>query len=101
MSNYKDNPEYHKKRVAERRRLIKQKAIDYKGGKCEICGYNKCSRALSFHHRNPAEKDFNISLRGHSRSWDRVKAELDKCVLLCANCHMEVENGITTVSMDV
>ncbi len=45
--------------------------------------------ALHFHHRNPAEKEFSLSVRGMTRSWDKYKAELDKCELLCANCHAE------------
>ena len=74
------------------RRKIKQKAVDYKGGKCEKCGYNKSLRALTFHHRE--NKEFGIAKYGHTRSWKRVKAELDKCDLLCHNCHMELEEQI-------
>lgn len=64
-------------------------SVDYLGGKCNRCGYNKCIDALDFHHINPKEKDFNFSENGHCRSWERVKKELDKCELLCANCHRE------------
>ena len=70
-------------------------ARNYKGGKCAKCGYDKCQRALSFHHINPKEKDFDLSSKGLTRSWERIKKEIDKCVLLCANCHMEVHDGIT------
>lgn len=63
--------------------------IKYKGGKCEICGYDKdVPRVYHFHHRNPAEKDFSISQS--SLSFDKLKLEVDKCDLLCANCHAEV-----------
>ena len=65
-------------------------AITYKGGKCQSCGYNKCLEALEFHHIDPKQKDFSISQYGHSRSWERVRKELDKCVILCANCHREI-----------
>lgn len=75
--------------VDKRRKAVKQKAVEYKGGKCEICGYNKCSDALHFHHSDPTEKDFAISKNGHSRSWERVRNEIDKCILICANCHAE------------
>lgn len=68
---------------------IKQRAIDYKGGKCVNCGYNKCSRALVFHHINESEKKFTISCN-HCRCWEVLKEELDKCILLCANCHAEL-----------
>lgn len=68
---------------------LKEKAIDYKGGKCNICGYNYCNRALEFHHRNPKEKEFNISVK-KSASWDKIRIEIDKCDLVCANCHREI-----------
>ncbi len=69
------------------RQRTKLKAIEYKGGGCIKCDYNKCVYALQFHHFNPAEKDFSIS--GVTKSWDIIKRELDKCVLLCSNCHFE------------
>jgi len=81
--------------VSRRRKKLREMARDYKGGSCMVCGYNKCQRALSFHHLNPKEKDFDLSSRGLTRSWERIKKEIDKCVLLCANCHMEVHDGIT------
>lgn len=76
------------------RQKVKLKCIEYKGGKCERCGYNKCVYALDFHHLNLKEKDFNISKKSYL-SWDKIKAELDKCILVCANCHREIhfENG--------
>lgn len=72
---------------------FKQECVDYKGGKCEICGYHKCLRSLHFHHKNPKEKDFGIS-GNHGLSWDKIVNELDKCVLLCSNCHFEVHDGL-------
>ncbi len=81
--------------VSRRRKKLREMARDYKGGKCMVCDYNRCQRALSFHHLNPQEKDFDLSSRGLTRSWERIKKEIDKCVLLCANCHMEVHDGIT------
>jgi hypothetical protein len=75
--------------VTKRRRVVKVKAVEMKGGKCERCGYSKCIDALDFHHRSKDEKEFSISDGGHSRSWERVKAEIEKCELLCANCHRE------------
>ena len=64
-------------------------AIEYKGGKCEKCGYSRCMEALEFHHCDPTQKDFSISSKGYTRSWDKVRSELDKCMMLCANCHRE------------
>ena len=72
------------------RQRRKQKCIDYKGGKCEKCGYNKCNAALQFHHKDPDKKDFALSWNGRPHSWEKCKIELDKCILLCANCHSEV-----------
>lgn len=71
-----------------RRKKVKQLSLDYLDNKCSNCGYNKCKDALEFHHKNET-KEFGISQSGHTRSWDRVKQELDKCILLCANCHRE------------
>jgi len=76
--------------VQKRRYIIKEQAVEYKGGKCEICGYDKCIDALEFHHLNPTQKDFGISNKGYTRSWDNVKKELDKCILVCSNCHKEI-----------
>ena len=76
--------------VQKRRNKIKLMSIEYKGGKCEICGYNKCIAALEFHHLDSAEKDFGISAKGYTRSWEKVKEELNKCILVCANCHREL-----------
>lgn len=79
-------------RVKNWRKNLKQKAIDYKGGECCKCGYKKCNAALEFHHLDPDQKDFAIGSSGHTRSWAKVKAELDKCILVCSNCHKEIHN---------
>ena len=92
---YADRRQALIKAVAKRRRKIKTMALEYKGGKCQICGYKKYPGALELHHINKAEKSFGIGDKGYTRSWEKVKAELDKCVLLCANCHREVGGGIT------
>jgi predicted HNH restriction endonuclease len=87
---YEDRKKYLVKYVTERRKKIRLKAIEHLGGKCMRCGYSKCPEALDFHHKNPTEKDFNVSKKGHCRSWERVKKEIEKCSLLCANCHREI-----------
>jgi hypothetical protein len=79
--------------VQKRREKIKILAVEYKGGKCIKCGYNKYVGALEFHHII-GDKDFNISYKGHCRSWEKVKVELDKCILVCSNCHREIHAGI-------
>ena len=83
--------------VMKRRSKIKQLAIEYKGGQCYLCGYDRCASALEFHHIDPKEKSFGISQEGTTRSWEIVKNELDKCVLLCSNCHREVEAGMAKI----
>lgn len=72
------------------RRLIKKWALEYKGNHCELCGYNKCIDALEFHHLDPNQKDFSISDRDIKLDWEKIKNELDKCILICANCHREL-----------
>ena len=67
--------------------------IAYKGGKCERCGYNKCNRALEFHHIDPGVKDFGISDQ-INRNIDDLKAEADKCILVCSNCHAEIHEEL-------
>jgi 5-methylcytosine-specific restriction endonuclease McrA len=85
-------------KVIEWRRSLKIKAVEYKGGKCSRCGYCKSLRALQFHHRDPKQKDFAIS-RPNPRSWEKVKVELDKCDLLCANCHSEAHDELYSAGM--
>lgn len=74
--------------VARHRRIKKQWCVDYLGGKCIVCGYSKCLEALEFHHRDPNQKDFGFS-QYQKVSFKRLAVELDKCDLLCANCHRE------------
>jgi 5-methylcytosine-specific restriction endonuclease McrA len=87
---YADRKKYIIQAVAKRRAKIRQMAREHMGGKCIKCGYSKCPDVLEFHHKNPSEKNFSISRSGHCRSWERVKAEIEKCDLLCANCHREL-----------
>lgn len=87
---YKDRKKYFIEAVAKRRKKIRLKAIEHLGGKCIKCGYKKYPEVLEFHHRDPSKKDFNVSSKGHCRSWQRVEKEIEKCDLLCANCHREV-----------
>lgn len=92
-SPHEDENCNHSKAVAIKRRAIKNALIVYKGGKCERCGYNKCTRALEFHHLNPEEKDFGVS-NCITKSFETLKKEVDKCILLCANCHAEVHDEL-------
>jgi hypothetical protein len=75
------------------RYTLKVKMIEYKGGKCQKCGYIKNLKALAFHHRDRTTKSFNIG-GSHSRKWKVLKTELDKCDLVCSNCHIEIEDEL-------
>jgi len=88
-------------RVARRRRTVKSILVAEAGGACTICGYDRCERALSFHHLDPTTKSFGVAFRGHARSLARARAEVAKCALLCANCHMEVEAGVVSVPLEL
>jgi 5-methylcytosine-specific restriction endonuclease McrA len=92
---YASRAEYIKRAVVKRRNKVRSMALKVLGGHCMVCGYNKCTDALEFHHRNPNIKEFSLSLDKLTRSWMRVEQELKKCILLCANCHREYHAGIT------
>jgi hypothetical protein len=79
--------------VSDWRRRKKQILVEEAGGRCRLCGYDRCVAALEFHHVDPRTKSFPLSARGCTRSIKTLRAEAAKCVLLCANCHAEVENG--------
>jgi DNA-directed RNA polymerase subunit RPC12/RpoP len=83
--------------VARRRRKVKDILVAEAGGACAGCGYSRYVGALHFHHRDPAEKTFSLSHAGVTRSISAARAEAAKCVLLCANCHAEVEAGIASL----
>ena len=83
--------------VYKRRRSLKRILVEEAGGGCVICGYSRCERALEFHHLDPKAKQFQLT--AHTRSLDRLRAEARKCVLLCSNCHAEVEAGTTAVPL--
>jgi len=81
---YHNSSEHHKR---------KEQLVNILGGKCSVCGYNKSTVALSFHHRHPSEKKFDISHNGNMmKPWDELIEEVKKCQLLCLNCHAELDN---------
>ena len=85
--------------VSIRRRKVKQVLVKEAGGRCALCGYDRYVGALHFHHVDPSTKAFNLSRRGVTISLARARAEAAKCVLLCGNCHAEVEAGRAVVPM--
>lgn len=87
--------------VSQRRRRVKAILIAEAGGSCVLCGYDRHQAALEFHHVRPEEKRFSIAQAGVTRSLDRARAEAAKCVLLCANCHAEVECGASPLPTSI
>ena len=86
--------------VVEARRRTKQRAVELFGGRCAGCGRLVPVAAFEFHHREAGTKEFAISADGIPRRWERIVAELGKCVLLCANCHREVHAGARVLPGD-
>jgi|SRR5689334_13900864 transposase-like protein len=85
--------------VARRRRELRTILVREAGGRCALCGYDKYVGALQFHHVDPSTKAFGLSGRGLTRSLERLREEAGKCLLLCANCHAEVEGGARELSL--
>jgi hypothetical protein len=85
--------------VSRRRRKVKEILISEAGGNCILCGYDRNAAALHFHHLDPKTKSFSLGVRGITRSLEKLRAEARKCVLLCANCHAEVEVGAVQLSV--
>jgi hypothetical protein len=94
---YADRAQYIIAAVAKRRRKLKAMVVEYKGGKCMLCGYARCVWAFDLHHVDEQQKSFSMSVRGLTRSWERVRQEADKCVLVCASCHREIHAGIAKI----
>ncbi len=84
-------------RVKSYRQKMKERLVEYKGNECFFCGYNKCITALEFHHLDPTQKDFGISSYTNLK-WDNIKKEVDKCLLVCSNCHREIHSGLRNIS---
>ena len=83
--------------VIKNRQNKKRKLVELFGGKCKICGYKKHFGALDFHHTDKETKEFALSVKGLSYSWESLLAEAKKCILVCKNCHSEIEAGLVTV----
>jgi transposase len=86
--------------VSRRRRKVKEILVAEAGGKCLLCGYARHSAALQFHHVDPGSKSFGLGVRGITRSIERLRMEASKCVLLCANCHAELEVGVAELPVE-
>jgi transposase len=84
--------------VSKRRRVVKRKLVEEAGGRCALCGFDQHPAALQFHHLDPSTKSFQIGEGGLTRGIEKARAEAAKCVLLCSNCHAEVEVGAKSVA---
>lgn len=89
----------HNEYTVARYRAIKRECVRHKGGSCQVCGFDKYDAALEFHHLDPVKKDVKFS---QLKSWGKERriAELEKCVLLCANCHRGVHAGFIDLQKD-
>jgi 5-methylcytosine-specific restriction endonuclease McrA len=88
-------------RVSQNRRLAKIALVAEAGGSCQLCGYDKYPGALQFHHLNPADKRLHVSNGGRTVALETLRQEARKCLLLCANCHAEVEGGVTSLPLEL
>ncbi len=80
------------------RKNTKDRMVQSMGGECQCCGYNRTNNALAFHHLDPKEKDLNFGgTRANPQSWKKITEELQKCILVCHNCHAEIHAGIRDI----
>lgn len=105
IKNYKnwseDKKNIHRLRVLKKKYDKKIKLVEIHGGKCVRCGYKKCLRSLHFHHRDPKTKSFELNIGSLSKNWETIVQEAEKCDLVCANCHGEIENSLSPINMDL
>lgn len=85
--------------VTNRRKKVKALLVQEAGNSCKLCGYDKCVAALEFHHVSDETKDFGLSQSGFTFGIDRMRKEMNKCVLLCCRCHREVHAGSAVIAV--
>lgn len=90
----------HADAITAKRRAIKKALINMKGGKCSICGYNRCIQALEFHHLDPTKKEIGLS-KNLSTDFQKLKKQVEKCILVCANCHREIHSQLIDISSNL
>jgi hypothetical protein len=96
LKRVRDHEKYRRWQQKARKER-KEKLVQAKGGKCLLCGYNRCLRALEFHHvdeEQKQDKSFAISSNGMLAAWKTLLGEVKKCVLVCSNCHREIHDGM-------
>ena len=87
---FNEGDEMGAKNVTAARQKRKQELVYIMGGKCSLCGYDKCIAALEFHHIDKKQKERQLS-SGNCHSWEEDIQEVKKCALVCSNCHKEIE----------
>lgn len=85
--------------VMMRRRKVKEQLATEAGGKCKVCGYDRYVGNLIFHHPDPTKKEFGVSQGGITRSYEKMKKEADKCILVCCRCHGELHAGLISIPL--
>ena len=95
--HHRENPGYRRELNKRYRGKVRQRIWDIKvGGECVRCGYGEHPAALDFHHRDPSQKEFSIAdINRAGLSAENIQAEIDKCDLICANCH-RIEHATET-----
>jgi hypothetical protein len=83
-----------------KRRSYRKRAIDIKGGKYFVCGYDRCEGCFEFHHIDANTKTFNLGWGWSNVKWEKIEKEIDKCVLLCKNCHREYHEELYSLLLD-
>ncbi len=81
----------------ETRKKLRDDIKLFYGGKCSICGYNRCLSSLCFHHKDPSIKEEKVAILINARGKFAAYEEAKKCVLVCANCHGEIHEGLTNL----
>ncbi|HEX3804651.1 MAG TPA: HNH endonuclease signature motif containing protein [Solirubrobacteraceae bacterium] len=85
--------------LVRRHRRVKEILVAEAGGACMICGYSRYNGALQFHHLDPDKKRLSLAMGGAALGIETLRREAEKCVLLCSNCHAEVQGGVTSLSL--
>jgi len=83
-------------RNKQQRHEKREKAIQFLGGKCSVCGYDRCFYSLQFHHCDPETKLFGLA-NSWNIPWKEIEDEMKKCVLVCSNCHGEIHEGLIKI----
>lgn len=92
---YARHKEERKQKILERQRRIRDQVQDYKlSVGCAVCGYNKCARALQFHHTADDKENCVARMTGSGNSFEKILVEIEKCICVCANCHAEIHDTI-------